>query len=46
VRISGSLIGGMKETQECLDFCAAKNIKPSTQVNKKKVIPKKLEKCN
>ena len=32
VRVSGSLIGGMKETQECIDFCAKNNIKPTTQV--------------
>ena len=27
--IAGSVIGGMVETQECIDFCAKHNIVPS-----------------
>lgn len=30
-RIAGSLIGGIKETQEMLDFCAEKNILPECE---------------
>lgn len=30
-RIAGSLIGGIRETQELLDFCARKNILPDTK---------------
>ena len=30
--IAGSIIGGMKETQECLDFCAKNSIKPQIEV--------------
>ena len=30
-RIAGSLIGGIKETQELLDFCARKNILPECE---------------
>jgi D-arabinose 1-dehydrogenase-like Zn-dependent alcohol dehydrogenase len=26
------MIGGMKETQDCIDFCAKHNIIPTTQV--------------
>ena len=29
---SGSLIGGIKETQEMLDFCAKHNITPEIEV--------------
>ena len=32
--VSGSVIGGIKETQDCIDFCAAKNIIPMTEVIK------------
>jgi uncharacterized zinc-type alcohol dehydrogenase-like protein len=32
--ISGSLIGGIKATQECLDFCAKHQIWPDAQVIK------------
>lgn len=32
VNLSGSLIGGMKATQDCIDFCAAKNIEPATKL--------------
>ncbi len=31
-RIAGSLIGGIKETQEVLDFCAQHNIHPECQI--------------
>lgn len=31
-RIAGSLIGGIKETQEMLDFCARKNIHPDCEM--------------
>ncbi len=31
-RISGSLIGGIKETQEMLDFCAEKSILPDCEM--------------
>jgi hypothetical protein len=33
------MIGGMKETQDCIDFCAKHNIIPTTQVSliKKKI---------
>jgi len=34
VSIAGSLIGGMPETQECMDFCAKHNILPDTKVIK------------
>lgn len=30
-QLSGSAIGGIKETQELLDFCAAKGIEPETE---------------
>jgi len=30
--IAGSLIGGMPETQECIDLCAEKNIRPDVEV--------------
>lgn len=33
-RIAGSLIGGIKETQEVLDFCAEHNIHPDCEVIK------------
>jgi uncharacterized zinc-type alcohol dehydrogenase-like protein len=29
--LAGSMIGGIAETQELLDFCAAKNILPETE---------------
>jgi uncharacterized zinc-type alcohol dehydrogenase-like protein len=32
INLSGSMIGGMKETQDCIDFCAKHNIIPTTQV--------------
>jgi uncharacterized zinc-type alcohol dehydrogenase-like protein len=31
-RIAGSLIGGIKETQEVLDFCAENNIHPDCEM--------------
>ena len=31
-RIAGSLIGGIKETQEVLDFCAKHNIYPECKL--------------
>jgi len=34
ISISGSLIGGMPETQECMDFCAEHNIIAETKVVK------------
>eukprot|EP00095_Tigriopus_kingsejongensis_P011147 maker-scaffold534_size144770-snap-gene-0.36 protein:Tk11147 transcript:maker-scaffold534_size144770-snap-gene-0.36-mRNA-1 annotation:"zinc-binding dehydrogenase" len=30
--LTGSSIGGIKDTQEVIDFCAAKNIKPAIQI--------------
>ena len=30
--ISGSLVGGVKETQEMLDFCAAHKIYPDIEI--------------
>merc|ERR1711935_872203 len=32
VNLSGSMIGGMADTQECLDFCAEKEIQPSIEI--------------
>ena len=32
VSLSGSMIGGMKDTQDCIDFCAAKGIQPDTEL--------------
>ncbi len=34
-RIAGSLIGGIKQTQEVLDFCAAHNIHPKCEMIRK-----------
>jgi uncharacterized zinc-type alcohol dehydrogenase-like protein len=31
-RIAGSLIGGIKETQEMLDFCGENNILPECEI--------------
>jgi uncharacterized zinc-type alcohol dehydrogenase-like protein len=31
-RIAGSLIGGIKETQELLDFCGEQNILPECEM--------------
>lgn len=31
-RVAGSLIGGIRETQEMLDFCAKKNILPDCEM--------------
>ena len=31
-RLAGSLIGGIRETQEMLDYCAAKNIVPDIEI--------------
>ncbi|WP_428818604.1 NAD(P)-dependent alcohol dehydrogenase [Microbulbifer sp. MCCC 1A16149] len=31
-RVAGSLIGGIKETQEVLDFCAEHNIQPTCEI--------------
>lgn len=41
--LSGSLIGGLKETQEMLDFCAAKNITADVEVINIKDINKAYE---
>ena len=30
--IAGSLIGGLPETQDCIDFCAKHNIVPKTKL--------------
>ena len=30
--IAGSIIGGIKSTQELIDFCAAKNVYPDCQM--------------
>merc|ERR1719184_694358 len=32
VNLSGSLIGGMRDTQDCINFCAAKGIQPDTEM--------------
>jgi len=34
LRITGSIIGGMAETQECMDFCAKHQIVPKTKLIK------------
>eukprot|EP00088_Acartia_fossae_P005372 TRINITY_DN1236_c0_g1_i1.p1 TRINITY_DN1236_c0_g1~~TRINITY_DN1236_c0_g1_i1.p1 ORF type:complete len:377 (-),score=117.63 TRINITY_DN1236_c0_g1_i1:39-1118(-) len=34
ISVAGSLIGGLPETQECMDFCAEHNIIPETKVIK------------
>merc|ERR1719397_1971547 len=44
INISGSLIGGMKDTQECLDFCSKNNIKPLTAMVTADKIPEVYEK--
>ena len=31
-KLAGSLIGGIRETQEMLDFCAAKNVAPEIEI--------------
>ena len=31
-RLAGSLIGGIKETQEMLDFCSEKNVTPDIEI--------------
>lgn len=31
-QIAGSLIGGIKRTQELLDFCAEKNVTPDIEL--------------
>ena len=41
--LAGSLIGGIKETQEMLDFCAEKNITPEIEVIDIKDINKAYE---
>lgn len=30
--VASSAIGGIKDTQECIDFCAKKNIVPATEI--------------
>lgn len=30
--VAGSIIGGIATTQECIDFCAKNNIKPSIEL--------------
>lgn len=32
ISIAGSLIGGIKATQDCIDFCAEKKIYPQTEI--------------
>lgn len=32
IRLSGSKVGGIKETQDCIDFCAKNNIQPTIQL--------------
>jgi len=32
VNLSGSLIGGMRDTQDCINFCAEKGIQPDTEM--------------
>jgi len=32
--IAGSLIGGISETQDCINFCAEKNIQPQLEIIK------------
>ena len=44
--LAGSIIGGIKETQDCIDFCHKKNIKPAIElITKEKLseVYKKLE---
>ncbi len=42
-RVAGSLIGGIKETQEMLDFCGKHNITPDVEMIKMKDINKAFE---
>ena len=49
VNLSGSLIGGMKDTQDCLDFCHKMKIEPATEMVTADQIPEvyaKLESKN
>ena len=49
VNLSGSLIGGMKDTQDCLDFCHKMRIEPTTEMVTADQIPEvyaKLEAKN
>jgi len=32
IKVAGSLIGGLKATQECMDLCAAKDIRPNVEI--------------
>ena len=34
IKLTGSLIGGIPETQECMDFCAKHKILPTTKLIK------------
>lgn len=45
-RIAGSLIGGIKETQEVLDFCAEHNIHPECEMIKPEEINKAWDNLN
>ena len=44
--IAGSLIGGIRETQEVIDLCAAKNIYPDCETVEAKDIDKCWEALN
>ena len=44
VNLSGSLVGGMKDTQDCLDFCHKKNILPAIEMVTADKIPEIYEK--
>ena len=46
VNLSGSLVGGMKDTQDCLDFCHQKNIMPAIEMVTADQIPKVYEKLS
>ena len=44
VNLSGSLVGGMTDTQDCIDFCHKKNIKPAIEIVTADKIPEVYEK--
>ena len=44
--IGGSFIGGIKETQEVLDFCAKHNIHPEVEMIKIEDVNKAFERVN
>jgi len=46
VSLSGSMIGGMKDTQDCIDFCHKKRIKPAIEIVTAKRIPEIYQKLS